>query len=73
MSNVAMIRDVPWALWLPRVDGSFFTEARRQECRERIESLTLQSPRQWSTVTVDQMLRHLNLACSGVQRSAPCG
>jgi hypothetical protein len=48
------------------VDGSlFFTEEKRQEYRQRVESVTSQSPRQWGTMEVDQMLHHLNLACGG--------
>jgi hypothetical protein len=33
--------------------------------RQRVESVTPQSPRQWGTMEVDQMLHHLNLACGG--------
>jgi len=66
MSGVAMIRDIPRALQLKQVDGDFFfTEQKRQEYRQRIESVTVQSPRQWGTMNVDQMLHHLNLACGG--------
>jgi len=66
MSGVAMVRDIPRALQLKQVDGNrFFTEEKRHEYRQRIESVTLQSPRQWGTMTVDQMLHHLNLACGG--------
>ena len=43
----------------------FFTEEKRQEYRQRIESVTPQSPRQWGTMEVDQMLHRLNLACGG--------
>ncbi len=61
-----MIRDIPRALQLKQVDGDFFfTEQKRQEYRQRIESVTVQSPRQWGTMNVDQMLHHLNLACGG--------
>ena len=39
-----MIRDIPRALRLKQVDGSlFFTEEKRQEYRQRIESVTPQS------------------------------
>lgn len=66
MSGVAMVRDVPRALRLKQVDGSlFFTEKKRNEYRQRIESVTLQSARQWGAMNVDQMLHHLNLACGG--------
>ena len=66
LSGIAMVRDIPRALRLKPVDGSlFFTEEKRQEYRQRIESVTPQSPRQWGTMEVDQMLHHLNLACGG--------
>jgi hypothetical protein len=66
MSGVAMVRDVPRILRLRPVDGSlFFTEEKRQEFRQRIESVTARSPRRWGTMEVDQMLHHLNLACGG--------
>ena len=49
-----------------QVDGNlFFTEEKREEYRRRVESVTPQSPRQWGTMEVDQMLHHLNLACGG--------
>ena len=66
MSGVAMIRDLPRAMRTKQVNGNlFFTEGKRREFRQRIESVTLQSPRQWGTMEVDQMLQHLNLACGG--------
>ena len=66
MSGVAIVRDIARVLRLKQVDGSlFFTEEKRQEYRQRIESVTPQSPRQWGTMEVDQMLHHLNLACGG--------
>ncbi len=66
MSGIAIVRDIPRALRLKQVDGSlFFTEEKRQEYRQRIESVTPQSPRRWGTMAVDQMLHHLNLACGG--------
>ena len=44
MSGVAMVRDIPRALWLKQVDGNrFFTEEKRHEYRQRMESVTLQS------------------------------
>ena len=42
-----MVRDIPRARRLKQVDGSlFFTEKKGQEYRQRIERMTLQSPRQ---------------------------
>ena|SRR5688572_647794 len=60
MSGIAMVRDIPRALRLKQVDGSlFFTEEKRREYRQPIESVTPQSPRPWDTMEVDQMLHHL--------------
>jgi hypothetical protein len=48
------------------VDGSlFFTEEKRQEYRQRIESVTFSLRVSGGTMDVDQMLHHLNLACGG--------
>ena len=56
MSGVAMVRDVPRALRMKQVDGNlFFTEEKRREYRRHIESVSLQSQRQWGTMNVDQM------------------
>ncbi|MEP7066378.1 MAG: DUF1569 domain-containing protein [Gemmatimonadota bacterium] len=66
MSEAAMARDLPRAWRLKPVDGNlFFTEGKRQEYRRRIADLRPESPRQWGTMEVDQMLHHLDLACGG--------
>ena len=66
MSGLAMARDLPRVRRVKPVDGNlFFTEEKWQEYRQRIESVTPRSPRQWGTMEVDQMLHHLNLACGG--------
>ena len=66
ITGVAMVRDLPRVPRLKPVDGSlFFTQEKRHEFRQRIESVTSRSPRQWGTMEVDQMLHHLNLACGG--------
>ncbi len=62
MSSVAMARAIPRTLRLTPVDGMlFFTVEKRSEYRRRIEGVTPQSPRQWGSMEVDQMLHHLNL------------
>jgi hypothetical protein len=66
VSTVAIVRYIPRAFRVKQVDGNLFlTEEKRQEYRRRVESVTPQSPRQWGTMEVDQMLHHLNLACGG--------
>ena len=66
MSGVAIVREIPRARRLNPVDRSaFFTREKSQEYRRRIERVTPESPRQWGTMEVDQMLHHLNLASGG--------
>jgi hypothetical protein len=68
ITGIAIVRYIPRAFRVKRVDGDlFFTEERRQEYRRRVESVTPESQRQWGTMEVDQMLHHLNLACGGSQ------
>jgi hypothetical protein len=69
MSGVAIVRYIPRAFRAQQVDGNlFFTEEKRQEYRRRVESVTPQSPRQWGTLEVDQMLHHQNLAWGALLR-----
>jgi hypothetical protein len=66
LSGTTIVRYIPRALRVKQVDGNlFFTEEKRQEYRRRVQSVTPDSPRQWGTMEVDQMLHHLNLACGG--------
>jgi hypothetical protein len=59
MSGVAIVRYIPRAFRVKQVDGNLsFTEEKRQEYRRRVESVTPDSPRQWGTMEVDQMLHH---------------
>jgi hypothetical protein len=68
VTGVAIIRYIPRAFRVKQVDGKFFfTEEKRQEYRQRVESVTPYSQRQWGTMEVDQMLHHLNLACGASQ------
>ena len=42
---------------------AFFTEAKHDEFRHRVRRITPANPRQWGTMSVSQVLHHLNLAC----------
>ena len=66
MSGVAMLKYVPRLFRVKQVDGNaFFTEGKRDEFHDRVLRITPVNPRQWGTMTVAQMLHHLNLACGG--------
>ena len=66
MSGLAMLKYIPRLFRVKQVDGmAFFTEAKREEFRGRILRITPANPRQWGTMSVAQMLHHLNLACGG--------
>jgi hypothetical protein len=68
MTGLAIVRYIPRAFRMKQVDGNhFFTEEKRQEYLRRVASVTPQSPRQWGTMEVDQVLHHLNLACGASQ------
>src|SRR5580693_5960030 len=69
LSGLAIARYIPRAFQVQQVDGNlFFTEEKRQEYHRRVESVTPNSPRQWGTMEIDQMLHHLNLACGASLR-----
>ncbi|MDE1162328.1 MAG: hypothetical protein PW792_10340 [Acidobacteriaceae bacterium] len=60
----AMVRYVPRALRKPQVNGmAFFTDAKLNEYKSRIAMLSPATLTVWGTMTVDQGLHHLNLAC----------
>ena len=64
MSGLAMLKYIPRSFRVKQVDGmAFFTEAKHDEFRNRALRITPANPRQWGTMNVPQMLRHLNLAC----------
>ena len=66
MSGLAMLKYIPRYFRVKQVDGNaFFTEEKLDEFRDRILRVTPANPRQWGTMTVAQMLHHLNLACGG--------
>ncbi len=64
MSGLAIARYIPRAFRVKPVDGDvFYTEGKRDEFKTRVECITEDASRQWGTMTVSQMLHHLNLAC----------
>lgn len=64
ITGIAMIRYLPRAIQVPQVDGmAFFSEAELHEYQSRIAALKPTSTHCWGTMTVDQALHHLNLAC----------
>jgi hypothetical protein len=66
MSGLAMLKYIPRSFRVKQVDGmAFFTEAKRDEFRNRVLRITPANSRQWGTMNVCQMLHHLNLACGG--------
>jgi uncharacterized protein DUF1569 len=68
ITGIAIARYIPRVFHIKQIDGNlFFTEEKRQEYRQRVESVTLDSRRNWGTMEIDQMLHHLNLACGGSQ------
>src|SRR5271169_5931756 len=66
MSGLAMLKYVPRLFRVKQVDGmAFFTESKHGEFRNKVLRITPANPRQWGTMSVSQMLHHLNLACGG--------
>jgi hypothetical protein len=66
MSGLAMLRYIPRSFRVKQVDGmAFSTDAKHDDFRNRVLRTTPANPRQWGTMSVAQMLHHLNLACGG--------
>jgi hypothetical protein len=66
MSGLAILKYIPHSFRVKQVDGNaFFTEEKRDEFRDRILRVAPINPRQWGTMTVAQMLHHLNLSSGG--------
>jgi hypothetical protein len=64
MSGLAIMKYIPRSFRVKQVDGmAFFTDAKHDEFRNRVLRITAANPRQWGTMSVSQMLHHLNLAC----------
>jgi hypothetical protein len=66
MSGLALVKYIPRSFRVKQVDGMvFYTDAKHDEFRNRVLQTTPANPRQWGTMSVAQMLHHLNLACGG--------
>jgi hypothetical protein len=66
MSGLAMLKYIPRSFRVEQVDGmDFFTESKHDEFQNRVLRITSANPRQWGTMSVSQMLHHLDLACGG--------
>ncbi|MGC2399033.1 MAG: DUF1569 domain-containing protein [Acidobacteriaceae bacterium] len=66
MSGLAILKYIPRSFRVKQVDGNaFFAEEKRDEFRGRILRVTPTNPRRWGTMTVAQMLHHLNLSSGG--------
>ena len=64
MSGLAIVRYLPRSFQIKPVDGeNFFLESTLQGFRARVEGISADQPRQWGTMSVSQMLHHLNFAC----------
>jgi hypothetical protein len=63
MSGLAMLKYIPRSFRVKQIDGmAFFTESKHDEFRKRVLRIASANPRQWGTMSVSQMLHHLNLA-----------
>lgn len=66
ITGLAILKYIPRSFRAQPIDGmAFFTESKRREFRNRVLSITSANPRQWGTMSIDQMWHHLNLACGG--------
>jgi hypothetical protein len=66
MSGLAILKYLPRSFRVKQLDGSaFFTEEKRDEFQIRVRRITSVNLRQWGTMTVAQMLHHLNLSSGG--------
>jgi hypothetical protein len=64
LSGWAIARYIPRSFQVKPVDGEdYFLESTHQQFKARVQRMSLDQPRQWGTMTVAQMLHHLNLAC----------
>jgi hypothetical protein len=64
LSGLAILKYIPRSYRVKQVDGlAFFTTAEHNEFHNRVLEITPANPRQWGTMSVSQMLHHLNLAC----------
>ncbi|MGF7179044.1 hypothetical protein [Tunturiibacter psychrotolerans] len=65
VTGTAMTRYSHRAIRMPQVDGmaAFFSEAKLAEYHTQVAALKSTSTHCWGTMTVDQGLHHLNVAC----------
>lgn len=65
-TGLAILKYIPRSLRVKQVDGlAFFTDAKHQEFYDRVRRISPTNPQQWGTMSVSQMLHHLNLGCGG--------
>jgi Protein of unknown function (DUF1569) len=66
ITGIAILKYVPRSLRVKQVDGmAFFSDKKHSDFHNRVLRITPENPRQWGTMSVSQMLHHLNLACGG--------
>jgi Protein of unknown function (DUF1569) len=66
ITGIAILKYVPRSLRVKQVDGmAFFSDEKHSDFHNRVLRITPENPRQWGTMSVSQMLHHLNLACGG--------
>jgi hypothetical protein len=64
ITGLAILKYIPRSFRVNPVKGmAFFTQEKHDEFRNRVLRIRPENPRQWGTMTVPQMLHHLNLAC----------
>jgi len=64
ITGLAILKYIPRSFRAKQINGmAFFTDAKRDEFRNRVFRITPSNSRQWGTMSVSQMLHHLNLAC----------
>ena len=66
ITGLAILKYFPRSLRVKQVDGmAFFSDEKHSDFHNRVLRITPENPRQWGTMSVSQMLHHLNLACGG--------
>ncbi len=66
ITGLAILKYVPRSLRVKQVDGmAFFSDEKHSEFHNRVLRITPENQRQWGSMSVSQMLLHLNLACGG--------
>jgi hypothetical protein len=64
ITGLAILKYVPRSFRVQQVEGmTFFAADKQEEFRNRVLRITSNNPRQWGTMSLPQMLHHLNLAC----------